>query len=182
MQQTLWDAAGPPRKSEAISSQDRFGASWEVLPLLLTQMVLLTLGGDSCEDSLVVNLWLAKSIILYLSVKFTHVHSINTWLTSRRAWTPHIYQASCRTPCMQMAEFSRHPSKHYFLGGKLGRAKPNESKSRWPSHWWHPWHHPQPKQSPLGCGRRTWARVPSLSSPLWQTEERVTTRGSFSRN
>lgn len=144
------------------------------------------------EDGLVVNLWLAKSKTLYLPAEFLHVHGINTCLTERGAWTPQIYQGSCKASCIQVAEFVRCLSvnpKALFPWGESWEGQ-NHVKvvetgdeqeqvtlplvtSLTP---------PTAKMVCLSCGKRAWARGPSLPSLLRQTEKRRTARGSFFRN
>lgn len=188
MQLTLQDAAGPPGKSRAISSQDHFGAPQEVSPLLLTQMVLLTWGDDSLsEDGLVVNLWLAKSKILYLSVEFLYVHGIN--LPNRKGSlnsldlpgelqtimrsSGRIRQVSLSGPQSAISWAGQNHIKVVQTGDEQDQVTLLLVTSLTPL---------TAKVVPHSCGRRAWARVPSLSSLLWQTQKWRTARGSFSRN
>lgn len=110
------------------------------------------------EDGLVVNLWLVKSKFLYLPVEFLHVHSINTCLTERGAWTPQIYQGSCKTLYFQVAEFGRClsvcPKAPFFweeIWAERNNIKVVQTGNKQdlvtPHNWWHPRQHPQPERS-----------------------------------
>lgn len=138
------------------------------------------------EDGLVFNLWLARSKIFYLSVEFLHVHSINTCITEREAWTSQIYQGSCTPSCIQVAGFSTHfsaGSKAPFSGGKFRQSKTTLKKKQGMSKRGDSPAADIPDTTHSPCWvRRALARGPFMSSLLWQTEKLRTARGTFFRN
>lgn len=141
------------------------------------------------EDGLVFNLWLTRSKIFYLSVEFLHVHSINTCITEREAWTSQIYQGSCLlsgspASCIQVAEFSIHysaGSKVPLSAGRFSRTKPRKKQGMSKTGDSPAADIPDIIHGPCWV-RRALARGPFMSSLLWQTENLRTARGTLYRN
>lgn len=135
------------------------------------------------EDGLVFNLWLTRSKIFYLAVDFLHVHSINTCITEREAWTS---QGSCKPSCIQVAEFSINfsaGSKAPFLGGWFRQGKTTWKKKQGMSKRGNSPAAGIPDTIHGSCWvRRALAMGTFLSSLLWQTEKLRSARGTFSRN